>query len=95
MAGGDQGKARGFVALVRDIAEGFLALNPLSLKQFDGASYKGLHQQIRKMQTDIRGETFPVHDQNAIRHRNLRLQRLHQAQVILEHQARVKRISLA
>lgn len=95
MPDGDQGRARGFVVLVRDIAEGFLTLNPLSLKQFDGQSYKGLHQQIRKLQTEIRGEKFPLHDVNAIRQRNLRLQRLHQAQVILEHQARTKRISLA
>lgn len=95
MGDGDHARTRGFVALVRDIAEGYLTLNPLSLKQFDGQSYKGLHQQIRKMQTEIRGEKFPVHDLDAIRRRNLRLQRLHQALVILEHQARTKHISLA
>jgi hypothetical protein len=87
-------KGKSLAAFARDIAEGYAALNPLVLKKFDRESYKGLHQQIRKVQTETRGEKFPLHDVLGIRKRNLKLQRLHNAIIVLEHSAREKRIPL-
>lgn len=91
-----EGQIRGksISAVSTDIAEGYMVLNPLILKQFGDEMYKALHQQLRKIQREIRSETFPSHDSMGIRKRNSRLQRVHTALVILEHAAKEKRIPL-
>ncbi len=91
---GQQMKGKGIVAIVKDIADGFLYLSPILLKKYEIETYKALHQQIRKNQKEIRSEPFPSHDTHQIRNRNLRLQRLHTAAMVLENHARVKRVSL-
>lgn len=87
-------RGKSIAAVASDIAEGFIFLNPLILKNFPTDIYKELYYQMRKLQTEIRNEKFPTHDQKAIRHRNLRLQRLHQAIVVLQNAARVKKLPL-
>ncbi len=87
-------RGKGIAAVARDIAEGFFTINPLVLKKFDPQGYKALHQQLKKLQTEVRGEKFPQHDILAIRRRNTRLQRLHGAVAILEHSAKEQRIML-
>ena len=39
---------RSFAVMAKDIMEGYVALNPLVLKKMDHASYKELHQHLRK-----------------------------------------------
>lgn len=92
MEGQIQGKS--IVAIAKDVAEGFFILNPLTLKKFEAPTYKALHQQLRKTQTEVRSESFPSHDASGIRNRNMRLQRLHTALMILEHSAKEKRIPI-
>lgn len=92
--GEDQFRGKGVAAVAKDISEGYLALNPLIMKRFEKETYSALHQQIKKLQREIRSESFPQHDQLGIRRRNSRLQRLHAAAVILEHAAKEKRIPL-
>lgn len=92
MGGQIQGKSVGAVA--KDIADGFMVLNPLSLKRFEAESYKNLYHHLKKIQTEVRGESFPSHDMAGIRKRNTRLQRIHTAMMILEHAAKEKRIPL-
>ncbi len=87
-------RGKNLAGVASDITEGFLYLNPLILKDFPADVYKELHNQMRKLQTAIRTEKFPSHDQMAIRNRNMRLQRLHQAIVVLQNSARVKKIIL-
>ncbi|TAK09076.1 MAG: hypothetical protein EPO39_03155 [Candidatus Manganitrophaceae bacterium] len=87
-----QGKSVGTVA--KDIADGFMVLNPMVLKRFENETYKTLHQQLRKVQREVRSESFPTHDTLGIRKRNTRLQRLHTALMVLEHAAKEKRIPL-
>lgn len=90
----DQLRGKSIAAVAADIADGFIYLSPLILKDFSTDIYKELHNHIRKLQTAIRNEKFPSHDQAAIRNRNMRLQRLHQAVVVLQNSARLKRILL-
>lgn len=90
----DQIRGKSLAAVAADIADGFIFLNPLILKEFSSDVYKELHNHLRKLQTNVRTEKFPSHDQAAIRKRNLRLQRLHQAMVVLQNSARMKRIML-
>lgn len=90
--GGIRGKS--VAAVAKDIAEGFFFINPLVLKKFDPDTLKSLHFQIRKIQLEIRGEKFPLHDTLKIRNRNMRLQRIHSAIIILEHTAKERKIML-
>ncbi len=91
----NQVQGKSIMAIAKDIAGGFALLNPLMLKRFEEGTYKNLHQQLRKIQTETRSESFPAHDMVGIRQRNTRLQRLHTALMILEHAAKEKRIPLA
>lgn len=87
-------KGKSIQAVAKDIAEGYLVLNPLILKKFDLDSYKALHFQLRKTQNEARGQHCPPHDMRGLRRRNITLQRLHQALIVLEHSAREKKIVL-
>ncbi|MBI3358578.1 MAG: hypothetical protein HY037_03185 [Nitrospirae bacterium] len=90
----NQLNGRSLSVIAKDIAEGFVTMNPQLLKRFSAENYKELHQFLRKSQKDIRGQNFPTKDVLAIRKRNVRLQRLHQAVTIVEYSAREKRIPL-
>lgn len=87
-------RGKGIAAVARDVAEGFFTVNPLVLKKFDAEGFKALHHQLKKIQTVVRGEKFPLNDHLALRNRNSRLQRVHQALIILEHAAKEKKIPL-
>jgi len=87
-------RGKSLAAVASSIADGFIYLNPLVLKDFPTDIYKELHNKMSKLQTQIRTEVFPSHDQTAIRNRNMRLQRLHQAIVVLQNSARVKKVIL-
>jgi hypothetical protein len=79
-------------AISSDIAEGYVTVNPLFLKSFDLDTLKELHQEILRMQAEIRGEKFPYSDVKAIRLRNMKLQRLHSATSIIKNYARERRM---
>ncbi|MEW6002407.1 MAG: hypothetical protein AB1638_07160 [Nitrospirota bacterium] len=81
-------------AITYDIAEGYIAVNPIFLKSLDDDSIKALYQEARKTQSEIRAEKFPHKDIQAIRWRNTRLQRLHAASIIMKNFARERKIML-
>jgi hypothetical protein len=78
-------RGKSIVAVSKDIAEGYVTVNPLFLKPLDVEALKGLHYQISKLQTTIRSESFPHKDLKAIRSRNMRLQRLHNALIVIHN----------
>ncbi len=81
-------------ALTVDVAEGYVAVNPLFLKPFDDESLKDFYHQIDKTQKELRAERFPSNDVQAIRMRNLKLQRLYAAQMVIRNFARERRIPI-
>ena len=85
-------RGKSFRATAFDIAEGYVVVNPLFLKSIESTSLKGLYQEIAKAQIEIRGEKFPHGDPRAIRYRNIRLQRLNSALMILKNFARERKI---
>lgn len=87
-------RGKSVAAVAKDIADGFFFLNPLVLKKFDPETIKSLHFQIRKIQVEIRGEKFPQHDTLKLRQRNMRLQRIHSALIVLEHTAKERKVML-
>jgi hypothetical protein len=80
--------------MAKDIMEGYIMLNPLVLKKFDAASFKELHQHLRKLQTAIHSGGVDLANQEGLRARNQRLQRIHQAMSVLEFHAKQQKIIL-
>ena len=87
-------RGKSLKAVTYDIAEGYIAVNPLFLKTLDKDSLKDLYHEIMKTQIEIRSEKFPHSDPRSIRWRNIRLQRLYSALMIIKNFARERRIVL-
>lgn len=85
-------RGKSLKATAFDIAEGYIAVNPIFLKSIEKESLKGLYQEIARAQIEIRGQKFPNGDSQAIRFRNTRLQRLNSALMILKNFARERKI---
>jgi len=62
------------------------------LKSLDDEALKGLYNESIRVQSEIRAEKFPHNDTQSIRSRNMRLQRLHQALIIIKNFARERKI---
>ncbi|HTG01167.1 MAG TPA: hypothetical protein VK654_11350 [Nitrospirota bacterium] len=89
---GFKGKSMKMVAF--DVSEGYITVNPLFLKKFDVDMIKELFEAMNKALTTIRNEKINYTDSFALRMRNMKLQRLHNATIILRNIAREKRIPL-
>ncbi len=87
-------KGKSLKAITFDIAEGYVVVNPILLKQLEDASLKGLYHEIMKAQIEARGGKFPHGDTQGIRRRNTRLQRLYSALMVIKNFARERRIIL-
>jgi hypothetical protein len=85
-------RGKSLKALIRDVAEGYVAVNPLFLKPFDAETVRDFYREISKVQNEIRSERFPSGDVNAIRVRNVKLQRLYAATMIIRNYMRERRI---
>lgn len=81
-------------AITNDVAEGLISINPLFLKKFDKDMLKDLYESINKTMTLVRNEKVVLSDTVALRMRNLKLQRLHNALIVIKNSAREKRIPL-
>ena len=81
-------------SVASDVAEGYVSVNPLFLKKFDKDMIKDLYDNLNKALTGTRNEKIALNDQSLLRTRNLKLQRLHNAMIILRNIAREKRIPL-
>jgi hypothetical protein len=89
---GFRGKSMRVVAT--DVAEGYVSVNPLFLKKFDKDMVKELYDHLNKALTLTRNEKTDFTDLVLLRTRNLKLQRLHNAMIVLRNIAREKRIPL-
>jgi hypothetical protein len=89
---GFKGKSMRVVAV--DVAEGFISVNPLFVKKFDKDMLKELYDHLNKALTGTRNDKIDFADQAALRMRNMKLQRLHNAMIIIRNIAREKRIPL-
>ena len=89
---GFKGKSMKLVAI--DIAEGVISVNPLFLKKFDNDMIKELFEFLNKTLIATRTEKIDLTNQASVRTRNMKLQRLHNAMIIIRNTAREKRIPL-
>lgn len=82
------------LAMARDIGDGFLSLSPTALKRYTPADLKIIHSSLQQVLRDARGEAVSTDDTEAMRRKNLRMQRLNQAIVALANHCRQHRIPL-
>lgn len=87
-------KGKSMKAVAMDVAEGYVSVNPLFLKKFDKDMIKDLYENLNRALTGTRNGKIDLTDQAALRMRNMKLQRLHNAMIILRNIAREKRIPL-
>lgn len=77
-----------------DVIDGFTTVNPLFLKKFEKEQIKDLFEQLTKAMNATRNIPVQFNDQVAMRNKNMKLQRLHNALIIVRNHAREKRIPL-
>jgi hypothetical protein len=90
--GGVGGKS--MKAVANDVGEGYMSINPLVLKKFDKDMIKDLFENLTKAMNAARNLAVPLNDMIAMRQKNMKLQRLHNAIIIIRNTAREKRIPL-
>ncbi len=75
-----------------ELAEGFLTLNPVSLKKYEGHELDALQKEIERLTRELRGQAVPLEETEAIQAKNRKLLRLSQAtSVIQAWRARMRR----
>jgi len=77
-----------------DVIDGYTTVNPLFLKKFEKDQIKDLYENLNKAMNAARNIPVQFHDQVAMRQKNMKLQRLHNALIIVRNHAREKRIPL-
>jgi hypothetical protein len=85
---------RNLKSIANDITEGYVVVNPIYLKPFDMESLKKFYEILQRKQTELRIEPFPYGNVELIRKRNIRLQRVYAAIILIKNYARERRIIL-
>jgi len=70
--------------LAQDIAEGYLMLSPPLLKNYTPADLKTIVVNIGIVARELRQVVIPLDDVMTIKSRNMKLSRLHQAEVVIQ-----------
>ncbi len=89
--GEDLLKGKSLEAVAKDIAEGFVFVNPIYLKKFEQEKLKVLLSAINKVMNLTRNERFPTGDVDGIKRRNIRLSRLNNASTVIKYFAKERR----
>jgi hypothetical protein len=92
--GGSGVGGKSMKAVANDVGEGYMTINPLVLKKFDKDMIKDLFEHLNKAMGAARNLAVPLDDMPALRQKNMKLQRLHNAIIILRNTARERRIPL-
>jgi hypothetical protein len=87
-------QSRNYKSITSDITEGFVTINPIYLKAFDAEALNTLYETILQRLNQMRAEPFPYGNVELIRKRNIKLQRVYNAQMLIRNYARDRRIKL-
>jgi hypothetical protein len=85
---------RNLKSIANDITEGYVTVNPIYLKPFTAEDLKKFYEVLQRKQTELRVEPFPYGDVELIRKRNIRLQRIYTAIMLIKNYARERRLIL-
>jgi len=92
--GGSGVGGKSMKAVATDVGDGYMTINPLVLKKFDKDMIKELYEHLNKAMAAARNLAVPLNDLIAMRQKNMKLQRLHNAIIILRNTARERRVPL-
>lgn len=67
-----------------ELAEGYLTLNPVSLKKYQGSELDALQRELERLTRDLRGQLIPQDATEAIQLKNRKLLRLSQAAMVIQ-----------
>ena len=82
------------LVMAREIGDGFQSLTPTALKRYTPGDLKVINTSLQQVLRDTRREVPPADDAEAMRKKNLRMQRLNQAIIMLTNYCRQHRISV-
>lgn len=82
------------LAMAKEIGEGFHSLTPATLKKYTPADLKIINNSLQQVLRDARAEVLAPGDAEATRKKNLRVQRLNQAIMLLANYCRQQRVPL-
>ena len=71
------------MSMARDIAEGYIIVSEHTFKKFQGSELQSFLAEVDKLSREIRGVMPPSDDLDAVQRKNRKLQRLTQAQTIV------------
>ena len=71
--------------MAADLSEGYVTLNPVSLKKYERHEVDALAKELEKLTRDLRSQIVPQDDAEASQTKNRKLLRLSQATVVLNH----------
>ena len=67
-----------------EVAEGYLTLNPVSLKKYEAHELDALQKELERLSRDLRGQVVPQDDTEAIQAKHRKLLRLSQAASVIQ-----------
>ncbi len=71
--------------MAADLSEGYVTLNPVSLKKYERHEVDALAKELEKLTRDLRSQIVPQDDAEASQTKNRKLLRLSQATVVLNN----------
>ena len=75
-----------------ELADGYLTLNVVSLKKYEGHELDALQREIERLSRELRGQVVPQDETDAIQVKGRKLLRLSQASAVIQAwRARMKR----
>jgi hypothetical protein len=80
--------------LAQDIAGGYFSITPPMMRQYTPADLKTIIVNLGMVARDIRQEQIPQEDALAIKHKNTRLSRLNQAEIVIRAHCKKLRIPI-
>jgi redox-regulated HSP33 family molecular chaperone len=80
--------------MAQDIAEGFIMLSPPMLRSYSQADFKTVLANLGMVTRELRQEQIPLEEIMALKFRNMKLSRLHQAEVVVRAYCKKRRIHL-
>ena len=69
--------------MAADLSEGYVTLNPVSLKKYERHEVEALAKELEKLTRDLRSQIVPQDDAEASQTKNRKLLRLSQATIVL------------
>jgi hypothetical protein len=80
--------------MAQDIAEGYVMLSPPMLRSYTQADFKTIIVNLGMVTRELRSEKIPLEDIMSLKARNMKLSRLHQAEIVLRAYCKKRRIPI-